>query len=66
MTRYRAFVAIVGAMVLLSVLLTQLHHPYWMWFTVFIGANLLQFSVTGFCPLTRILKGMGLKDGPLL
>jgi len=66
MTRDRAFVAIVGAMVLLSVLLTQLHHPYWMWFTVFIGANLLQFSVTGFCPLTRILKGMGLKDGPLL
>ena len=66
MTRDRAFVAIVGAMVLLSVLLTQLHHPYWMWFTVFIGANLLQFSVTGFCPLTKILKGMGLKDGPLL
>jgi hypothetical protein len=63
MTRERAFLAIVGTMILLSVALTHFHHPYWMWFTVFIGINLFQFAFTGFCPLTKILKAAGLKSG---
>ncbi len=31
----------------------------WLWFTVFVGANLTQSGITGFCPLTKILKAAG-------
>jgi hypothetical protein len=52
-----------GSFVLLSVLLSWLHSPYWLWFTAFVGANLLQASFTGFCPLAIILKVLGFKPG---
>ena len=42
--------AFAGLMVLLSVALTWFVHPAWMWLTVFVGANLVQQSFTGFCP----------------
>ena len=31
----------------------------WLWFTAFVGLNLFQSGLTGFCPLTRILKKIG-------
>lgn len=31
----------------------------WLWFTLFVGANLTQAGITGFCPLTKILKAAG-------
>lgn len=31
----------------------------WLWFTAFVGANLTQAGLTGFCPLTKILKAAG-------
>ena len=52
-----------GSFVLLSLLLSWLHSPYWLWFTAFVGANLLQASFTGFCPLAKILKALGFKPG---
>jgi hypothetical protein len=55
--------AFAGAVILLSVLLSQVHHVYWLWLTVFVGANLLQSAFTGFCPLARMLKTVGLKPG---
>jgi hypothetical protein len=36
---------------------------YWLWFTAFVGFNLLQSSFTGFCPLAMILKRLGVKSG---
>lgn len=33
--------------------------PNWLWFTAFVGANLFQSSLTGFCPLVSILKAVG-------
>ncbi len=33
----------------------------WLWFTVFIGANLLQSGLSGFCPLPRILVRLRLR-----
>lgn len=39
------------------------HSANWLWFTAFVGANLLQSSFTGFCPLDRILARLGLKSG---
>ena len=49
--------ALAGANVLLSLALARWHHPGWLWFTAFVGANLLQSAFTGFCPATRFLGG---------
>ena len=59
----RIVLAVAGVMVLVSVLLTQYHHPNWMWLTVFVGANLLQSAFTRWCPLVSILKAVGTKPG---
>ena len=39
------------------------HSVYWLWFTAFVGANLLQSSFTGFCPAAMIFKKLGAKPG---
>lgn len=59
----RTVFAFAGAVVLISVVLSLLHTNYWLLLTAFVGANLLQAAFTGFCPLARILKGIGLKPG---
>jgi hypothetical protein len=59
----RAIFAFGGLMVLLSLFLAQVHSPYWLWFTAFVGANLLQSSITGFCPAATLLKFLGVKSG---
>jgi hypothetical protein len=59
----RVVIAFAGTVVLLSLTLSQLHHPAWLWLTAFVGANLLQAAFTGFCPLARILKAIGLQPG---
>ena len=48
-----------GAFVLVSLLLAHYHSQYWLWFTAFVGFNLLQSSFTNFCPLEMILKKIG-------
>lgn len=52
-----------GVMVLLSVVLTVYVSPLFVWFTVFIGLNLLQSSFTGFCPAAMVFRAMGIKKG---
>ncbi|MES0327633.1 MAG: DUF2892 domain-containing protein [Gammaproteobacteria bacterium] len=34
----------------------------WLWLTFFVGANLFQMGFTGFCPATKILYAIGIKD----
>ncbi len=63
MTIERIVLAVAGAMVLLSVVLSQVHHPYWLYLTAFVGLNLLQSAFTGFCPMAMILKAAGKKSG---
>ena len=60
----RAVMAFAGMMILASLTLNYLHHPYWLALTAFVGLNLFQASFTGFCPLALILKKLGLKSGP--
>lgn len=55
--------AFAGSFILISLLLSYLHSPYWLWFTAFNGANLLKASFTGFCPLAKVLKAFGVKPG---
>jgi hypothetical protein len=50
-------------MVLLSVVLTAYMSPLFVWFTVFIGMNLLQSSFTGFCPAAKVFRAIGIKKG---
>ena len=48
-----------GFFILLSLVLANYHSPYWLWFTAFVGFNLLQSSFTNFCPLEIMLKKAG-------
>lgn len=48
--------AFAGSFILISLILSQYHSPMWLWFTTFVGVNLLQSSITGFCPLEIVLK----------
>jgi hypothetical protein len=48
-----------GMFILASLLLAHYHNPNWLWFTAFVGFNLLQSSFTNFCPLEMVLKKMG-------
>ncbi|HSQ08976.1 MAG TPA: DUF2892 domain-containing protein [Chromatiaceae bacterium] len=59
----RIVFAVAGAFILLSVVLAHYHSPLWLWFTAFVGANLLQSAFTGFCPMASILKKMGKPSG---
>ena len=48
-----------GTFVLASVALAWLVSPWWLLFTAFVGFNLLQSSITRFCPLERVLGRLG-------
>ena len=61
MSLERSVTAFAGFMVLLSVALTYLVHPYFVWLTVFVGANLFQQSFTGFCPAAMVMRKFGIK-----
>jgi len=61
MTVSNAVTAFAGVMVLISLVLTYYVNPNFVWFTVFIGVNLIQSSFTGFCPAAIIFKKLGLK-----
>jgi hypothetical protein len=63
MTIDRSVMLFAGCMVLLSVLLTVYVSPLFLWFTVFIGLNLIQSSFTGFCPAAMLFRKLGLKPG---
>ena len=59
MTLERYIRLFAGSFVILSLVLSRLHSQYWLWFTAFVGFNLLQSSLTRFCPLEIVLKRLG-------
>ena len=59
----RAVLRFAGFMVLLSVALGYYVSPYWYWLTVFVGANLIQSSFSGFCPAAMVFKRLGCRPG---
>jgi len=61
MTINQAVTAFAGFMVLLSLVLTYFVSPYFVWLTVFVGANLFQSAFTGFCPAAMIMSKLGAK-----
>ena len=52
-----------GAVILASLALSHFYSPNWLWLTAFVGANLFQSAITGYCPLAKILKAAGAKPG---
>ena len=54
--------AIAGSFVLISVLLAVYVNINFLWFTAFVGANLLQSSLTKWCLMEDILRKFGVKD----
>ena len=48
-----------GAFVAASVLLGMYVHPYFLWFTLFVGLNLLQSGFTNWCPMISFLRKLG-------
>lgn len=56
MTTENMIRAFAGSFILASLALAHFHSQNWLWFTAFVGANLLQSAFTGFCPLEIIIK----------
>jgi hypothetical protein len=59
----RAVMMFAGFMVLLSLALGFYVSSYWYLLTAFVGANLMQASLTGFCPAAMAFKRLGCKSG---
>lgn len=59
----RAIFAFAGVMILASVALVYFVSPWWLLLTAFVGLNLLQSSVTGFCPAAIVFRKLGLASG---
>lgn len=59
----RMVLAFAGLMVLASLALGLLVHPWWFGLTAFAGLNMLQAAFTGFCPAAMVFKAFGAKSG---
>ena len=59
----RAVLLLAGTMTVLSALLVALVSPWWLLLTAFVGLNLLQSSITGFCPAAVIFRRLGVSSG---
>ncbi|NNJ88329.1 MAG: DUF2892 domain-containing protein [Eudoraea sp.] len=54
--------AVAGSFILISLLLAIYVNINWLWFTAFVGVNLLQSSITKWCLMDDILSKIGVKD----
>jgi len=66
MTSWQLTRVIAGTFILLSLALGApgspvFHSAWWLWFTAFVGLNLLQSGLTRWCLMERILRGLGLR-----
>jgi hypothetical protein len=59
----RAVLLLAGFMILLSVALGYFVHPGFFGFTAFVGLNMMQAALTGFCPAALIFSKCGLASG---
>ncbi len=59
----RMVMAFAGLVVLVSLGLSHIHNPNWLFLTAFVGLNLFQAAFTGFCPLAIVLKRLGQNPG---
>lgn len=62
MTVERWLRMIAGGLVMASVVLGVLVSPHFLWFTLFVGANLFQSSFTNWCPMMAVLRKAGVSS----
>jgi len=53
---------IAGSFVTISVVLSYVHSPYWLLFTLFVGLNLFQSALTRWCLMEDLLKRLGVRS----
>jgi hypothetical protein len=53
---------IAGSFVMASVALGMWIHPAFLWFALFVGANLAQSSFTNWCPMMTLLRKAGVRN----
>jgi len=63
MTIDRAVMMFAGLMVLVSLALGFYMSPWWYLLTAFVGLNLFQASITGFCPAAMVFRELGCRAG---
>ena len=68
MTSWQLVRVIAGLFILLSLALGVpgspiFHSSHWLWFTAFVGANLLQSGLTKWCLMESILRKLGARSG---
>lgn len=61
----RAVMAFAGTVVLVGLALAWLFSPWWALLSAFAGLNMIQASITGFCPAATVLRRLGLKPGQI-
>lgn len=59
----RAVMAFAGVVVLVSAILSVTVNPWWIALTLFAGANMIQASITGFCPAAIVFRLIGVRAG---
>lgn len=59
----RAVLGFAGSVVLLSLSLAWLVSPYWLALAAFAGVNMIQASITGFCPAAIVFRKLGVAPG---
>jgi hypothetical protein len=52
-----------GTMVLISISLAHWLSQWWLWLAAFVGVNLIQSALTGFCPAELVLRRLGIAKG---
>ena len=62
LTVERGLRLVAGAFVLASVILGVYVNPWFLAFTAFVGATLLQSAVTNWCPMMAILRKAGFRS----
>jgi len=62
MTLERWIRLIAGMFILGSLVLSQIHSPYWLLFTAFVGANLFQSALTDWCLMEDLLRKLGVRE----
>ncbi len=68
MTTWKLVRIFAGFFILLSLALGVSDSPifvshYWLYFTAFVGINLLQSGITSWCLMESILRNIGIKGG---
>jgi hypothetical protein len=63
MTIDRAVMTFAGLVILASLTLSELASPYWLLLTAFVGVNLIQASISGFCPAAIAFRWLGVRPG---